>query len=204
MASPIDVRPPDPSRSRLWDEFRFFRHWLRHPGTVGAVWPTGRALASAMATYVPLDDDRPVLELGPGTGAVTRAMLERGVAPQRIVSVEYSREFHDHLVRRFPGVNFIHGDAFDLAGTLGAKWQDRFCAALSGLPLLNFPRWRRAAFVADTLSHLERGAPLVQFTYGPHSPAPPQPGRFTVEATDWITRNVPPAHLFIYRTPPEI
>lgn len=190
---------PVRSANRLREEFQFFRQWLRQPGTVGAILPTGKALARSMAAHVPLDSDLPVLELGPGTGAVTKALLERGIAPERIVSVEYNRDFFDYLVRQYPGVNFVHGDAFDLAATLRDLPWKRFCTAVSGLPLLNFSRTQRGRFVADTLAVIEKGGPLVQFTYGPNPPALPEPDRFTVEATDWIVKNVPPARLFVYR-----
>lgn len=187
------------SHTRLKEEIRFFGQWLREPVATGSVFPTGKALARAMAAYVPLGSDLPVLELGPGTGSVTAAMLESGIAPERIVSIEYNREFIDYLRPRFPGVTFIHGDAFDLGEALRGRTERPYCAALSGLPLLNFPKQRRSAFVEGCLSKLEPAAPLVQFTYGPLPPTPADPGHYSVSPTSWIVKNMPPARLFVYR-----
>jgi phosphatidylethanolamine/phosphatidyl-N-methylethanolamine N-methyltransferase len=186
-------------RERLGAEFRFLRELIREPGTTGAVAPTGRIIARTMAAHAPLDSDLPVLELGPGTGAITAAILEHGIPADRLVSVEYSEKFCAYLSARFPGVHFIHGDAFDLATTLaGTPWR-RFGAVISGLPLLNFPKPARAKLIEDSLSLCEPGAPFVQFSYGPRAPVPAGKGQFTVESSNWVMKNVPPARVFVYR-----
>lgn len=193
------IRTSAKIKERLATEFRFFREWIREPGAVGAIAPTGKAAARAMAACVPLDSDLPVLELGPGTGAITEAILERGIEPQRLVSVEYSKEFYNYLKARFPGVNFINGDAFNLAETLkDTPWQ-RFRAVVSGIPLLNVPKPERTKLIRDALALAEPGAPFIQISYGPKPPAAVLGGEFSVRTTDWVVKNVPPARVFIYR-----
>src|SRR6185436_8314299 len=99
------------------DALRFFRTWLQKPKLTGAVAPSGKALAQAMAAQVPLDGDLPVLELGPGTGVVTAALIERGIAPERIVSVEFNPDFCQLIGERYRGVNVVQGDAYNLDKT---------------------------------------------------------------------------------------
>ena len=189
----------DKITERFGEEIRFFRSWVKSPRAMGSVFPTGQVTASRMAGVIDTDSGLPVLELGPGTGAITRAILKHGVKPENLYSVEYTASLVRHLESEFPGVNFIQGDAFDLQTTLGPMADATFDAVVSALPLLNFPVARRIALIADLLDLIPPGRPIVQFSYGPHSPVPPDPAAYTVEPLDWVFRNLPPARLWIYR-----
>jgi phosphatidylethanolamine/phosphatidyl-N-methylethanolamine N-methyltransferase len=185
--------------SKFDDELRFFRGWLDKPKAVGSIVPTSSVTSKRMASVVNPHSGLPVLELGPGTGVFSRAILERGVRPEDLYLVEYSEDFVDHLRSHFAGVNVIHGDAFDLGKTLGAAGELQFDAAVSGVPLLNFPVSRRIAYIEGILDRLPAGRPVVQLTYGPLSPVPPGRGNYTVKHFDFIFRNIPPTQLWIYR-----
>lgn len=181
-------------------ELRFIREWIREPGAVGAIAATGKYAARAMASHIPDDSPLPVLELGPGTGSITKAILERGIPAEKLVSIEYSREFYDHLRERFPGVNFINGDALNLQSTLSdAPWQ-KFSGVIGAVPLLNLPKPARAKLIEDALALCEPGAPFVQITYGPKPPVPADKEKFTIDAAELVVRNVPPAWIFVYRS----
>jgi phosphatidylethanolamine/phosphatidyl-N-methylethanolamine N-methyltransferase len=91
-----------PPKFRLDDEVRFIASWLQHPLKVGAVSPSGKALAQAIAAEIDPEIPGPIVELGPGTGPVTEALIERGIAPERLVLVEYDPDFCKLLRRRFP------------------------------------------------------------------------------------------------------
>lgn len=189
--------------ARFDDEFRFFRGWVTRPRSVGSVVPTSTVTARRMAAVIDTDSGLPVLELGPGTGVITRAILGRGVAPEKLFSIEYAPDFVRHLRRNFPRVNVIEGDAFNLGAAL-APWPSiGFDCAISGIPLLNFPIARRIRFVEGILERLPAGRPLVQFTYGPRSPVPPGGGNYLVERSDFVIRNFPPTQLWIYRRGPQ-
>ncbi len=183
---------------RFDDEIRFFRGWMDKPRSVGSIVPTSSVTARRMASVVDLASGLPVLELGPGTGVITKAILARGVAPENLWSIEYSADFVEHLKDSYPAVQFVHGDAFDLDATLAGRPQ-LFDCAISGIPLLNFPVEHRVKFVRSILDRLPPGRPLVQFTYGPLSPVPHRRSDFTVEHFDFVMRNLPPAQLWIYR-----
>src|SRR5215468_9395045 len=99
---------------RLDDDLRFIRSWLNKPLAIGAVKPSGRVLARTMAHYVDPDSDGPVVELGPGTGPVTQALIARGVDPSRLILVEFDSAFCALLRARFPRATVIQGDAYAL------------------------------------------------------------------------------------------
>src|SRR4029077_5994933 len=119
----------------MLDQWRFLRGLIERPKNVGAIAPSSPALARAIAAQVNPKVEGPGLERGPGTGVVTEALIARGVAPERITAIEYDPEFVDMMHKRFPRVNTIEGDAFDLVHTLGAKQNEPFAAIVSGLPL---------------------------------------------------------------------
>ncbi|MBX3577768.1 MAG: methyltransferase domain-containing protein [Rhizobiaceae bacterium] len=189
------------ARARLRDDLRFFRRWLADPKTTGSIVPTSWTMAQKMASVADPASPHPVLELGPGTGIVTRAILARGVAPARIVSLEYAPNFVERLRADFPGVDVVQGDAFDLRNSLGRHAGSTFDCAISSLPLLNFPMEKRIALMEDLLDRVAPGRPVIQFTYGLAPSVPRGRGSYSVERHAVVLRNVPPAHLWIYRRP---
>ncbi len=183
------------------EEIRFFKGWIDGPKRVGAILPTSSVTARRMASVINPQSGLPVLELGPGTGIITKAILERGIAPEQLVSIEFSTDFYLHLTRAFEGVHFINGDAFDLGNTLGAFRERQFDAVISAIPLLSFPMERRIALLEDLLDRMPQGRPVMQITYGPVSPIVAQPDRYRIKHYDFVVRNIPPAQLWTYTRP---
>ena len=186
---------------RCDEEIRFFKGWIDGPKAVGSIIPTSSVTARRMASVVQPASGLPVLELGPGTGVITKAIIERGIAPEKLVLVEYSEDFAIHLKQDFPGVTVIQGDAFDLDTTLGKRADTTFDCIVSGIPLLNFPMPGRVALIEDLLDRVPPGRPVVQITYGPRSPVAAGRGNYAIEKLDFVVRNIPPAHLWLYRRP---
>lgn len=181
------------------DELKFFKGWIDKPKAVGSIVPTSSVTAKRMASVVDVHSGLPVLELGPGTGVITKAILGRGVKPENLYAVEYSADFVRHLRQLYPGVNVIQGDAFNLDDTLGALKDQKFDSVVSGVPLLNFPVKQRVEYINDLLDRIPAGRPIVQITYGPKSPVPAGRGDYVVEHLDFVFRNIPPAQLWVYR-----
>ena len=181
------------------EEIRFFKGMMQGPKTVGSIVPTSSITARKMASVINPHSGLPVLELGPGTGAITKAILGRGVKPEKLVAVEYSTDFYEHLVRLYPGVHFINGDAFDLQTTLGNFGGLTFDSVVSGIPLLNFPMAKRISLLESLLDRLPAGRPMVQISYGAISPIAANPDRYHIQHFDFVMRNIPPAQLWIYR-----
>lgn len=184
---------------RFDDEIRFIKGMISTPKTVGAIMPTSSRMANRMASVIDTGSGLPVLELGPGTGVITKAILDRGVSPENLVSVEYSSEFVRHLRGKYPGVSFINGDAFSLAETLSSYKGQQFDCVISGIPLLNFPMHQRVKLVEDLLNLVPAGRPVVQFSYSPVSPVVARPESYEIKHFDFIVRNIPPAQIWHYR-----
>src|ERR1700684_32401 len=124
---------------RIDDEVQFIRSWLEKPLSTGAVMPSGRVLARAMARLGDTDVPGPVVALGPGTGPVTEALVEQGVDPARLVLVEFNPVFCRMLRSRYPEATVVQGDAYRLKHLLGSLLRDPAAAVVSGLPLFNKP-----------------------------------------------------------------
>lgn len=189
-------------QERFADEARFIKAWFENPVATGAVSPSGRFLSRAMARYVNAGSEGPVVELGPGTGPVTQALLQRGVDPARLVLVEYDPAFCRLLERRFPGVRVVQGDAYNLSETLAGVLDQPAAAIVSSLPLLNRPEEDRLALLRDAFALLSPSGVFVQFTYGMISPIPRRGAEgtyFTAEASQPVWLNLPPARVWCYR-----
>lgn len=175
----------------------FLAQLLRNPREISAVVPSSRMLAAAMAESLgPLDG--PVAEFGPGTGRITRGLLDRGLAPADLTLYEMNAVFSERLQREFPGVRVRNRPAQEAAedhrGTLAA--------VVSGLPLLSIPEPVQHEILAAAFAALRPGGRFVQFTYGPKPPV-----REDVRDTLGLVAtpglrvwgNLPPARVYIYR-----
>src|ERR1700685_3775631 len=98
----------------LSDSTLFLREWIVNPQRTGAVAPSSPQLTAAMARWLPRDPESYVLELGPGTGAVTDALLKRGLREDRLIAIEHNASLAKHLRKRFPKAHIIAGDAWEL------------------------------------------------------------------------------------------
>jgi phosphatidylethanolamine/phosphatidyl-N-methylethanolamine N-methyltransferase len=184
---------------RLDDEVRFIRSWIERPLSIGAVTPSGKVLARAMARYVDPTSSGPVVELGPGTGPVTEALVEAGVSPSRLVLVEFDPSFCRILQARYPEATLVQGDAYSLRRLLETLLMQPAAAVVSGLPLVTKPIRERWRLIRDAFDLMVPGAPFVQFTYSVASPLPKRLGGFTAEASERIWMNLPPARVWVYR-----
>jgi phosphatidylethanolamine/phosphatidyl-N-methylethanolamine N-methyltransferase len=184
---------------RLDDEVRFLRSWIEKPLHMGAVMPSGRVLARTMAQYVDIDSAGPIVELGPGTGAITSALIERGVDQKRLVLVEYNPGFCALLRDRYPHARVVQGDAYTLRDSLRNVLSAPASAVVSGLPLVTKPMLTRLKLIRDAFLALAPGAPFVQFTYSVAPPIPKSLPGVSTEASERIWMNLPPARVWVYR-----
>ena len=183
----------------------FFREWLRNPFAMAAVSPSGRQLAALMIRQLPSNPQR-VIELGGGTGAFTRALLESGIAPRNLLVVELNEALHQFLSERFPDVHVELGDARDVQ-TIARRWgvldeAGKVDAVVSGLGLLYMPRQVQRDILRAAFEVLGPRGSFVQFTYGPIGPVPrPLLRELGLQSrkvgTAW--RNMPPANVFVYQ-----
>ncbi len=188
-------------KDRFEDETRFLRSWLERPLVMGAVTPSSKVLARTMASSVDPRVPGPVVELGPGTGPVTEALIRRGIAQDRLVLVEYSPDFCQLLRRKFPKATIIQGDAYNLEDTLEGALAEPAAATVSSLPLFTKPMETRLALLQAAQDLMQPNAPFVQFTYAVVPPIPARSRKYTARASNRIWLNLPPARVWVYRRP---
>ena len=187
------------SVGKFQDDARFLKNWIDNPMKLGAVMPSSIFLARVMAAQVDLRVPGPVIEIGPGTGPVTKALIAHGVDEGRLILVEFNPEFCTMLRKRFPRATIIEGDAYRLDVTLAGRLHAPAAAIVSSLPLTTRPVRERLDMIACAFGMMHADAPFIQFTYAVKSPIPVKPARLRAKVSDWVLRNVPPARVWTYR-----
>ena len=189
---------------RFGDEARFIRAWLDNPLVAGAVSPSGRVLSRTMARAINPDVGGPVIELGPGTGPVTEALIRRGITQDRLILVEFDPDFCKLLARRYPRARIVEGDAYALARSLSSVLNVKAAAVVSSLPLLTKPERQRLTLLGEAFDLMRPEGVFVQFTYGIGSPVPRlnenfEPTGFRASVSPPVWLNLPPARVWTYR-----
>ena len=183
------------------DSTLFLREWFVNPQRTGAVAPSSPKLAAAMARWLPRDPESFVLELGPGTGAVTAALLKRGLREDRLVAIEHNPTLAKLLRKRFPRAHIITGDAWQLDELLRGQPVPipSVGAVISSLPLLNFSKEQAEALAQKIRSILDPRGRWVQYTYqiGKHRSRGADAFRLLASQIVWL--NLPPARVSVYQ-----
>jgi phosphatidylethanolamine/phosphatidyl-N-methylethanolamine N-methyltransferase len=180
--------------ARTW---LFFRRWLANPLEMGSVVPSSPALGRRVAAAVRAGPPGAVVELGAGTGAITRAMIEGGIAPSRLVVVEIVPEMAEMLRRAYPGVTVLCGDAWRLPSLLGPDWRGRIGSVVCGIPLVLLPRARQRALV-EAIEAIAPGRGFLHYTYCITSPLPARRLGLSGRRLAWTPANFPPASVWRY------
>lgn len=176
----------------------FTREIWANPRAMGAACPSAPALASCMASRVPLDRDGLVVELGGGTGAVTAALLKRGVPPWKLVVIERSPTLANHLRQRFPQLRVVQGDAAQLAQLLGHDRSRGVGGIVSSLPLRSLPPAVTRAVSHQFETLLDAGGLLVQYTYDLRGTHPHLLPHFRRRSSKIVWSNLPPARVEVF------
>ena len=185
----------------LAESAHFVTAWFRNPLQTGALLPSGQPLARAMARHADPHRADPVVELGAGTGAITRALLARGLAPRRLVAIEKDPALCRILMLRFPEVTVLRGDAAGLGALLAEAGVERPGTLVSGLPLVGMTRRLRERVLEQIFACLDPGGAFVQFTYSPLPPisrAAQAALGVRGERVAWVPWNLPPAAVWTY------
>jgi phospholipid N-methyltransferase len=176
----------------------FFLQWLSAPLRVGAIAPSSLQLAKVMTAEISAEN-APVIELGPGSGVFTRALIERGIPQTRLALVEQSEAFAGQLTAQFPRARVLCIDATQLEARTAIRGE-RAGAVVSGLPLLLMPAPTVATILERAFECLRPEGAFYQFTYGPRSPVSRRVlDRLGLAAVrvGMVLGNFPPA--FVYR-----
>ena len=177
----------------MTDTLLFLRQLISRPKQISAIAPSSRFLARAMTADLGPSTER-VVEFGPGTGVLTRAILSAGVKPQNLTLFEFNPDFVDHLRSSFPGVT-VHNKGAQTAAAHVAKGVS---AVISGLPLMSMPPEVREAIVRAAFDVLAPDGIYVQFTYGSKAQVTPEQMQklgLKAEQTAYVLFNLPPARV---------
>lgn len=190
------VRTPKAGRGQ------FIAAWLRSPLKMGALVPSSRALARALASKVDTGKPGLVIELGAGTGVVTHALLQAGIPARQLLVIEREPVLHKILETYFPQLEVVCGDAAHLNHVLEKMGNPPVNAIVSSLPMLSLPKTVKAAIQKQMTKLMDEGGIVVQFTYGAKSPLNRNELRkhhITGKRVKTVLNNVPPAHVWVYR-----
>jgi len=175
----------------------FFRRWLTNPLQMGSVVPSSPALCRRIARQTRCAPDEAVLELGAGTGVVSRALLQAGVPADRLFVVEIAPAMAQHMRHALPGVRVIEGDARHLPDLIPAEWHGRIGTVICGIPLVLLPFDTQRQFIA-AIETVAPGRGFLHFSYCATSPISLRRHNLTGPREAWTPLNFPPASVWRY------
>jgi len=179
----------------------FLKQLLTNPRAIGAACPSSQKLADQMASYVPHQFEGSIVELGPGTGVVTEALLKRGIPPHRIIAIEYSYELIKLLKKKFPHVNIIHGDACHLREILKKQLEMdsvKVEVIVSSLPFKSLPSSMVRTIANELDLILTDHGRIIQFSYDLRKNSSNPFTDFKKCHTKIIWQNLPPARVSVF------
>ncbi len=185
----------------LTDTTVFLQEWFANPQRTGSLAPSSPQLAAAMAHWLPADPESYVLELGPGTGAVTEALIKRGLREDRLVAIERNPKMARLLREKFPRAQIIIGDAWHLDHLLRSRREpvESVGAVISSLPLLHFPLAQAEALAQKIRGVLKPDGNWAQYSYRIHRLRPRGSASFKLRATKIVWLNFPPARVSVFQ-----
>lgn len=190
---PLGSAGPDVSRPWM-----FFRRWVANPLQMGSVIPSSAALCRHIVGQTSRAPDEAVLELGAGTGVVSRALLAAGIPADRLFVVEIVPDMARHLRRVLPGVSIIEGDARELPSLLPPQWHGRIGTVICGIPLVLLPVAAQRRFI-DAIEAVAPGRGFLHYSYCVTSPLPTRRHGLAGRREAWTPLNLPPASVWRYQ-----
>ena len=175
----------------------FFRRWLANPLQMGSIVPSSPALCRRIVAQTVADPDQIVVELGAGTGVISRALIDGGLSPERLVVVEIVPQMADHLRRVLPGARVIEGDARRLPELIPPELHGRIGTVVVGIPLVLLPLAEQRRFI-DAIEAVAPGIGFILYSYCVTSPLPWKKHELTPRREAWTPLNFPPASVWRY------
>lgn len=175
----------------------FFRRWLANPLQMGSVTPSSPALCGLITRRIQRGPDEIVLELGAGTGVISRAILESGVPADRLVVIEIVPAMARILRETLPGVTVVEGDAWRLPDLLPPHWHGRIGTVVCGIPMVLLSLTRQRGLV-DAIEAVAPGRGFLHFSYCATSPLPSRKLGLSARRQSWTPLNFPPASVWRY------
>ena len=176
----------------------FLREAIIHPSAVGALFPSSKRLANALAQQISRNNSGLIIELGAGTGAITAALLHQKNPQHELIVIERSAKLAEHLIRRFPNVSVIQGDAGHLHQLLDQYASIPVQAIVSSLPLRSLPAPTVKKIGREIDQILKQGSLFVQYTYSLWGETLAPSPHLKLIHSQWIWRNLPSARIDVF------
>lgn len=186
--------------------FEFFKRFVQKPMEIGAICPSSSCLAKTIVSDIAIEDAMNIVEIGPGTGAFTTAILDNMHNDASFFVIELNEGLHKNFQKQFPNVKSYNKCASELAGIMKKEEKiDSIDAVISGLPWASFSESLQIKILDSIYESLEPGGAFVTFAYlqgfllkGAHSFRALLKKKFVkVEISRIVWCNLPPA--FVYR-----
>ncbi len=175
----------------------FFRRWMANPLQMGSIVPSSPALCRRLVAHTHADPDQIVVELGAGTGVVSRALIEAGLAPERLHVVEIVPDMAAHLRQVLPGAQVMEGDARRLPQLIPQALHGRIGTVIVGIPLVLLPVDEQRRFI-DAIQAVAPGLGFILYSYCVTSPLPWKKLGLLARREAWTPLNFPPASVWRY------
>lgn len=176
----------------------FFKRWMARPLQMASITPSSPSLSRLISSQVRQEQDEVVVEFGGGTGAITRALLEQGVAPQKLYTVERDPELAPYLRRHFPQVNILEGDVVDVRRMLPPHLVGKVGTVVCGIPMILIPVEAQRAIVDEIFAIMPKGRRFYAYTYSARSPLKRKELGIKGKRVGFTIANVPPASVWGY------
>jgi phosphatidylethanolamine/phosphatidyl-N-methylethanolamine N-methyltransferase len=176
----------------------FFRRWMANPLQMGSIVPSSPALCKRIAAQTKANPDQIVVELGAGTGVISRALLECGLPPERLYVVEIVRDMAEHLRAVLPGARVIEGDARRLPQLIPAELHGKIGTVVVGIPLVLLPFAEQRRFI-EAIEAVAPGVGFILYSYCITSPLPWKKHGLVPKREAWTPLNFPPASVWRYQ-----
>lgn len=185
-------------KQRPRDAALFFRRWLSNPLQMGSIIPSSPKLGALIAKQIDKRSSSLILELGAGTGAITKSLISAGISPGRIVVVEIVPEMADHLRAKFSQTSVLQADAFNLPIHLLKDTGTEIGTVICGIPLVLLNEAKQRQFIQQ-VEAVAPGRGFLLYTYCFTSPLPHRTLGLDAQRLDWTPLNFPPASVWHYR-----
>lgn len=187
---------------------QFLQGFIKKPTTVGAIAPSSPELALKMIEDVKADEKNVVLEIGCGTGAITKYLQKLIPNRKSYIGIEIERNFVDSLEAEFPNLNIVCGDACNASEIIAEHQLGKVSYIISGLPFVVLPKEVSDGILDEVDKMMEKGCLFRTFQYAHGynlSPAKKFRQRLnekygTVEKSSLVLKNIPPAYTLTWRT----
>jgi phosphatidylethanolamine/phosphatidyl-N-methylethanolamine N-methyltransferase len=176
--------------------FLFIKQLIKNPKTVGALYPSSQALSEFILKQIHYTDGDYILEIGAGTGSLTKGLISGGIPKEKIVVLEIDKKLYHFLKNRIPDINIINGDAKDLSNILPKNVINKVSTVVSGIPMMNLSEKEKGDIVDACFSVMKKDGRLIQFTYKPTSPINSEKFNLEKKFLGSVLFNVPPASIW--------